>query len=309
MIIEVDISTFLHGASGSAVPQNLAGYIDQTKWTAITNSIRGAHSQASAMACFLELGICIIFAFPCIFCCHPFVVNITSQDSIRGSLRQLNSAYFNGVEVLSSTRTGFFTVNTDRINGVPSGAQVKFISQQAVPASYMTCSQPAAYAQPQTYAQQAVPASYITYSQPQSYAQPAAYAQPQIYAQQPTTYAQHQTYTQPTTYAQPQTYATQPYYNTSQESSIQYGQIAATSPNDSSPAVFGTLPVPVHPYSATAPQYDSTPQAAPLSEFLLTIPPGAVPGSTMSVVNPHGMTIQVAVPPGAKPGSQMLIKY
>jgi hypothetical protein len=35
MIIEVDISTFLHGASGSAVPQNLAGYIDQTKWTAI----------------------------------------------------------------------------------------------------------------------------------------------------------------------------------------------------------------------------------------------------------------------------------
>ena len=285
MIIEVDISTFLHGASGSAVPQNLAGYIDQTKWTAITNSIRGAHSQASAMACFLELGICIIFAFPCIFCCHPFVVNITSQDSMRGSLRQLNSAYFNGVEVLSSTRTGFFTVNTDRINGVPSGAQVQFISQQAVPASY------------------------ITYSQPQFYAQPAAYAQPQTYAQQPTTYAQHQTYAQPTKYAQPQTYATQPYYNTSQESSIQYGQIASTSPNDSSPAVFGTLPVPVHPYSATAPQYDSIPKAAPLSEFLLTIPPGAVPGSTMSVVNPHGMTIQVAVPPGAKPGSQMLIKY
>ena len=291
MIVEVDISTFLLGANGSAVPPNLVGYLDQNQWNAITNSIKGAHSQATAMAWFLEIGCCIVFAFPCIFCCHPFVVGVTSQDTIRGSLRQLNSAYFNGVDVLSSTRAGYFTVNTDKLLRAPPAAQVRFLPQQPVP----------------------VPVSQVAY-----YEQPQSYAQPPVYGQIQPSYAQ------PQTYGQSPVYASQQYYDTPQNhqyyaptaandknASISYAEVASPS----SPSLYGTAAVPAHPYPATAPPYAETvPHATPtnvqpLSEFLLTIPPGAPQGSIMSVVNPHGVTMRVTVPPGAQPGSQILIKY
>eukprot|EP01035_Chromulina_nebulosa_P022539 gene22539-29187_t len=292
MIVEIDISTVLHSASGSAVPLNLASYIDQNQWNAVTNSIRGAHSQATALACLLELGCCIVFAFPCIFCCHPFVVGITSQDAVRGSLRQLNSAYFNGVDVLSSNRTGFFTVNTDKIHRSPPVAQVQYLPQQLVPVS-----QVAYYGQPQSYPVYGQPVygvqSQPSYPQPQSYSQPPAYA-PQQY------------------YNTPQDQYHNPTGNDINAPMTHFQGDPSSSPSSSS--LYGSASASVHPYPATAPPYESVPHAVPmnaqpLSEFLLTIPPGASEGSNITVVNPHGVTMLVTVPPGAQPGSQILIKY
>eukprot|EP01036_Dinobryon_divergens_P031454 gene31454-40853_t len=173
MIVEVDINTVLYSANGSVVPPNLAAYLDQNQWNAITNSIRSAHSQATLITCLLEWACCFIFAFPCIFFGHPCFVDITAQDSIRTNLRQINGTYFNGVDVLSSTRPGTFTVNTDKIIRAPPGAQVVFLSQQPAPVTQV-------YVQPQAYGQ-----SYVqpgqTYAVPGTYAQPPAYGQAQSY--------------------------------------------------------------------------------------------------------------------------------
>ena len=239
MIVEIDISTVLYSANGSAVPPNLAGYLDQNQWNAITNSIRAAHSQATLMTCLLEWACCFVFAFPCIFFGHPCFVEMTAQDTIRTNLRQLNSTYFNGVDVLSSIRAGTFTVNTDKIIRAPPGAQVLYLQQQPVLVSPV-------YLQPEQ-----------TYAQPgQSYAQPVqAFAQP------------GQTYAQP--------------------------------------------PPPSAAYGVAAQAYETAVpvSASPQSQFILTIPPGAHPGSILSVVNPQGVPMQVTVPPGAQPGSQILLKY
>ena len=259
MIVEIDISTVLYSANGSAVPPNLAGYLDQNQWNAITNSIRAAHSQATLMTCLLEWACCFVFAFPCIFFGHPCFVEMTAQDTIRTNLRQLNNTYFNGVDVLSSIRAGTFSVNTDKIIRAPPGAQVLFLQQQPVLVSPVYVQSEQTYAQPgQSYAQPGQ-----TYAQPgQSYAQPG------------------QSYAQPVpAFAQPA------------------GQTYAQSP----PA-----------YGVAAPSYETAvPVSAspPQSQFLLTIPAGAPPGSILSVVNPQGVPMQITVPPGAQPGSQILVKY
>ena len=129
MIVEIDISTVLYSANGSTVPPNLASYLDQNQWNAITNSIRAAHSQATLMTCLLEWACCFVFAFPCIFFGHPCFVELTAQDTIRNNLRQLNNTYFNGVEVLSTLRPGTFTVNTDRIARAPPGQPQPVLEQ------------------------------------------------------------------------------------------------------------------------------------------------------------------------------------
>ncbi len=53
------------------VPPALNGIVAPQTWNAVCQSINSASSQAHLMSCGTEIGICICFAFPCIFLCHP----------------------------------------------------------------------------------------------------------------------------------------------------------------------------------------------------------------------------------------------
>ena len=57
------------------VPLELNNLILPNQWHAITDSIYKVHADANFWICCCEVTVCLLFAFPCIFCCHPCVVD------------------------------------------------------------------------------------------------------------------------------------------------------------------------------------------------------------------------------------------
>ena len=143
IIVEVSLQSVL---GSSHVPPQLVGYISQGHWNAISQSIQEANRESHGMACAGEILCCLVFAFPCIFLCHPCFVELASKERIPSVLTRLNIAYFNGQPVLSTTRHDIISIDTSRIHlsqsvivvtdgGIPNPA-VQYNVQQQQPVIY-----------------------------------------------------------------------------------------------------------------------------------------------------------------------------
>lgn len=58
-----------------SMPLQLQGQLDAGHWNAIRSAMINVMNTAQSMTCLMEWGICCVFAFPCIFCCHQCVYN------------------------------------------------------------------------------------------------------------------------------------------------------------------------------------------------------------------------------------------
>jgi hypothetical protein len=67
------------------------------------------------IACMGECGICLITGFFCIFICHPFIQTEIAKSRMSYICTNINSAFFNGNLVFSSSADGSVVVNTDYI--------------------------------------------------------------------------------------------------------------------------------------------------------------------------------------------------
>ena len=55
------------------VPPALSNLITADTWKAICSGVASASSQAHGYACCIEVAVCLVCAFPFIFCCHPCI--------------------------------------------------------------------------------------------------------------------------------------------------------------------------------------------------------------------------------------------
>ena len=117
-IVEVN----MHALRGnSLVPPQLVELISQGHWNAISQCIQEAYSESEGVACFLEILCCLVFAFPCIFLCHPLFAGLAAREKVSSALIRLNIAYFNGQPVLSTTRRDIISIDTSLIYRNQSG--------------------------------------------------------------------------------------------------------------------------------------------------------------------------------------------
>jgi hypothetical protein len=77
---EVVISLF---DANNAVPNSIREYINNYQWSLIHSTISQVESIAHGVACCCECSICILFAFPCIFLCHPCIYGTLSTCRAR----------------------------------------------------------------------------------------------------------------------------------------------------------------------------------------------------------------------------------
>jgi len=68
MLITVDMNR--SDISKNAVPQDVEGMLRLEEWADIAEAFDQSNDDGHSSACFLELIVCVLFAFPLIFCCH-----------------------------------------------------------------------------------------------------------------------------------------------------------------------------------------------------------------------------------------------
>ncbi len=69
------------------VPVELGNFILPNQWNIITEAILKVHTDANFWACCCEVTVCVLFAFPCIFCCHPCF----AESMIQGNLSRYSN--------------------------------------------------------------------------------------------------------------------------------------------------------------------------------------------------------------------------
>jgi len=67
------------GGGNVIVPRDLESFILPSQWAAICDAMESSRMQGTFLSCATELVICVIFAFPCIFCCHPCFYQVFTQ--------------------------------------------------------------------------------------------------------------------------------------------------------------------------------------------------------------------------------------
>ncbi|RYH28677.1 hypothetical protein EON65_11330 [archaeon] len=58
---------------GPSVPSSIQSSITQEQWNNIFGRLGSLQTQSHSMACLIEFGVCLFFAFPCIFLCHACI--------------------------------------------------------------------------------------------------------------------------------------------------------------------------------------------------------------------------------------------
>ncbi len=57
----------------SGVPSNLVDFLTAAQWNEINIAMAQSFEKGNMWGCGIELVICLICAFPCIFLCHPCI--------------------------------------------------------------------------------------------------------------------------------------------------------------------------------------------------------------------------------------------
>ena len=83
-VVEVTIRSLLRSSN---VPPQLVGLISQDTWDAISQSLQEAYREAHGVACVGEILCCLFCAFPCIYLCHPCIVELAAKDNIHSALQ------------------------------------------------------------------------------------------------------------------------------------------------------------------------------------------------------------------------------
>eukprot|EP01031_Cornospumella_fuschlensis_P033433 gene33433-40444_t len=100
------------------MPNSLLPYMDAGQWQAINASMNSVTSQATCLICMVEWGICLVFCFPCIFCCHGCLTKSFLDGNWQSECRKLNNSLFAGRPVLHGMGSSL-TVNTDMLQPAP----------------------------------------------------------------------------------------------------------------------------------------------------------------------------------------------
>lgn len=73
----------LHDFQSNHMPPGLSDFLSASQWNAIRGAVTQAESSAQSMTCLVEWGICCVFAFPCIFCCHGCLYQSVMDSQMR----------------------------------------------------------------------------------------------------------------------------------------------------------------------------------------------------------------------------------
>lgn len=57
------------------MPPFLADYLNNEEWTFMRSVVLNKATKSTPIALMIECAICVVFGFPCIFCCHPCIVH------------------------------------------------------------------------------------------------------------------------------------------------------------------------------------------------------------------------------------------
>jgi hypothetical protein len=68
------------------------------------------------LACMGECGVCLITGFFCIFLCHPYIATEIAKSKMSYVCAQVNTTFYHGNLVFSSSTDGAVIVNTDYIS-------------------------------------------------------------------------------------------------------------------------------------------------------------------------------------------------
>eukprot|EP01038_Epipyxis_sp_PR26KG_P015964 gene15964-21664_t len=101
--------------SSDAVPPQLSSIMSPSQWAAIRATYNRAKNDACCYVCAGEWLCCLLFSFPCIFCCHPCFENLLIRDLLRNEAATVNRAYFGGKFVVEPVPDGIL-IHTATLN-------------------------------------------------------------------------------------------------------------------------------------------------------------------------------------------------
>ena len=80
--------------TSAMIPAEIESAIDSSLWIQVVERYQRARDDAFRWACLSECCCCVLFSFPCIFCCHPVIEPIFLDNKLRDRMNQLNQTYF-----------------------------------------------------------------------------------------------------------------------------------------------------------------------------------------------------------------------
>ena len=114
------------------LPSEIAPFVTLQSWNVICDNINGAVEDGTTFACFCEIGVCSLLAFPCIFCCHAYIEHPCVKGQVRKKCEMLNDTLFYGVNVMVATESNEIIFNFSRcqpvyINPIISGDSIVMV--------------------------------------------------------------------------------------------------------------------------------------------------------------------------------------
>lgn len=87
-------------ALGGSVPLELSSFLLPSQWNLIVTHIQDAHRDATFWSCCIEIAVCVLFVFPCVFLCHPCCSTAFTLENIH---RYIHTPYICGIHILYYT--------------------------------------------------------------------------------------------------------------------------------------------------------------------------------------------------------------
>lgn len=99
--------------TSAIMPAEVENVIDGNLWIQVVEGYHKARNDAFTWACASECCCCVLFSFPCIFCCHPVIEPLFLETQLRDRMSKLNSIYYFNRPVFSVNDDRSLVINTD----------------------------------------------------------------------------------------------------------------------------------------------------------------------------------------------------
>ena len=99
--------------TSAMMPVEVENIIDSNLWIQVVEGYHKARDDAFRWTCLSECCCCVLFSFPCIFCCHPVIEPLVLDTKLRDRMSKLNSIYYFNRPVFSVNDDRSLVINTD----------------------------------------------------------------------------------------------------------------------------------------------------------------------------------------------------